>query len=373
MPAVTAAPIQPAAHGPFPGRTLMVAGLLIAATAFGAYTVLPKTAGEPGDEEIRAALIATLRDAAPRERLEADIAAALDRDEPEQAGEYVEVADLLGVPLDPSLRQRWTEESSGWRNAARMVRRATEGAVTGEGEDAAAIAAALAADLTVVGDIRDLAGQASRMVKGEPVDELVLGLSIAGVALTAVTVTSAGGALPAKAGVSLSKLARKTGKLSVRFQEELGRIVAKAADVPAFRQAVRDIPWYRLDALGAAAGRHAARIDTAEVQRVLGSMGAIGKVASPAGTLAILRHVDGVNDLRHAERATRLLGKPASGAFRLMGRQVLTVTARTVKVSMASIAALVTAVMGVASFLLGALATMMTLWRLRKLVRPGRP
>lgn len=343
-------------------RALMLVGPLVALAA--GVVLLTEKPGEPSDEAVRADLLAMIREAAPRERLEAEIAAALDRDLPDEAEEYFEVADLVGVPVDPALRSRWAEETSGWRAASRTVRHAAAGFVTGEGEDAAGVAAALASDLTVVGDVRDLAGQASRMIRGEAVDELTLGLSIAGVALTVGTVATAGGALPAKAGVSLAKMARKTGRLTAAFQAELGRVVARSMDVPAFRQAVRDVPWYRLDDLAAVARRHAARVDVAEARTLLASVGSIGRATSPTRTLAVLRHVDDVKDVRKAERAATLLGKPASGAFRLAGKKVLATVARAGALSATALGALFAMASGVLSFLVGALMALATLWRL---------
>ncbi|MBP2316439.1 hypothetical protein [Azospirillum soli] len=352
-----------------PWRRLMVAGFLVAIAASGVVFYQAARATPPSDEELRADLITMIRDAAPRERLEKEIAAALDQDAPEQAEELFEVADLIGVTIDPALRARWVEETSGWRAGARAARRAAMGFVSGQGEDPVSLTAALASDLTVVGDIRDLAGQAALMVKGEAVDELTLGLSIAGVAMTAGTVVTAGGALPAKTGVSLAKLARKTGKLSVRFQAELGRILARAVDLPAFRHAVRDIPWYRADELATAARRHAARVDTREVEAVLSSVGSINQVLAPSRTLAVLRHVDDVKDVQKAERAAKILGKPVSGALRLTGKQVLTTVARTAKLSVAMLAALFAAIVGAVSFLFGAAMALVALLRLGKLVR----
>ncbi len=332
--------------------------------------MLYHTADEPSDAELRADLVKMLQEAAPRERLEAEITAALDRDAPEQAEEYIEVADLIGAPIDPALRARWGEETSGWRAAARTTRRAAKGFVTGEGEDPVGVAAALASDLTVVGDVRDLAGQASRMLKGEAVDELTLGLSLAGVAMTAGTVVTAGGALPAKAGISLAKLARKTGKLTARFQAELGRMVAKSVDLPAFRQAVRDIPWYRADELAAAGRRHAATVNTTEVGKVLSSVGAISRGTSPARALAVLRHIDDVKDVQRAERAATLLGKPVSGALLLTGKKVLTTVARrATMISVAMMGALFAAAFGVLSFLMGVGMALFTVLRIRRMVR----
>ena len=347
----------------------MVAG--VAAAAAAALLWLPLHDTAPTDEDVRAALVSMLEQAAPKEQLEQRIASALDRDAPEEAEDYLDVADFLRVPIDPALRSRFADETSGLRAAERTVRRAATGFVTGEGEGAAGMAAAIASDLTVVGDIRDLTEQASRIVRGEPVDDLVLGLSIAGVAMSAATMATAGGALPVKTGVSLAKLARRTGALTARFQQELSRVVVRAADTPAFRQSVAGIPWYRVDDLARAARSHAARVDMGELRHVLGSVAEVGRATSPSRTLAILRHVDDVKDLRDAERAAKLLGKPVSGAFRLAGKRVFSVMAHAWKMGAKLILALVAAVISALSFLVCAVMKLKAALRLWRALRPA--
>ncbi|WP_395454247.1 hypothetical protein ACHMW5_11720 [Azospirillum melinis] len=213
-------------------RRVMVAGLSVAIVVTPFTVSLTDTV--PTDDGVRDALITMLKQVAPKERLEQQIASALDRDAPEEAEDYLDVADLLQMPVDPALRTRFADENSGLRAAERNIRRAAMGFVTGEGEGTVGMAAAIASDFTVVGDIRDLTEQASRIVRDEPVDDLVLGLSIAGVSMSAATVVTAGGALPIKTGISLAKLAKKTGKLTARFQDELSWIVARAVNTSAF-------------------------------------------------------------------------------------------------------------------------------------------
>ncbi|KAA1053197.1 hypothetical protein [Azospirillum argentinense] len=345
-------------------RRMMVAGLSVAIIVTPFTVSLTDTV--PTDADVRDALITMLRQVAPKERLEQQIVSALDRDAPEEAEDYLDVADLLQVPVDPALRTRFADENSSLRAAERNIRRAAMGFVTGEGEGTVGMAAAIASDFTVVGDIRDLTEQASRIVRDEPVDDLVLGLSIAGVSMSAATVVTAGGALPIKTGISLAKLAKKTGKLTVRFQDELSWIVARAVNTSGFRQSVAGIPWYRVDDLARAARSHAARVDTREVQSVLASVAQVSKVTSPSRTLAILRHVDSVKELQDAERAAKALGKPVSGAFRLAGKRVFSAMAYIVKITAKLILALIAAILGAMSFLIGLfikVRSAMRLWR----------
>ncbi len=73
---------------------------------------------------------------------------------------------------------------------------------------------------------------------GEDADRLVLGLAGAGLAVTAATYVSAGGAAPVRAGLSMVKDARKLGRLGEGLTEWAGRSARGVVDAPALQQAV---------------------------------------------------------------------------------------------------------------------------------------
>ena len=60
-------------------------------------------------------------------------------------------------------------------------------------------------DVTGYGDLRDLAREGRKALRGEPVDQLTVGLAAVGLTLTAATVLSVGAVLPAHNGASAVK------------------------------------------------------------------------------------------------------------------------------------------------------------------------
>jgi hypothetical protein len=111
--------------------------------------------------------------------------------------------------------------------------------VTGEPQDMASLAGTTLGDLFVFGDIRDALREGTRYIRGEQVDGLVLGLAATGIASTAGTYATFGAAAPARAGLTLVKAARKTGRLGAEFTESLGRMVRQTS-FPTTVRAVRD-------------------------------------------------------------------------------------------------------------------------------------
>lgn len=122
----------------------------------------------------------------------------------------------------------------------RRVRDVGLGALTGpggaeEGDEYATLerlGGAIAADLFVVGDVRDLILQGLRATRGEEVDPVITALSVIGIA---TTVTPEGDWIP-----SLLKSARKLGTLTKKLTDFL-IAAARARDVRAIRAVVDDV------------------------------------------------------------------------------------------------------------------------------------
>ncbi|HZP70966.1 MAG TPA: hypothetical protein VFB29_13565 [Pseudolabrys sp.] len=168
-----------------------------------------------------------------------EIETALSAQDAELAQSFVELAGARHVSIDPALAERAAAaaaEAAGIRHRAKSFAR---GFVTGEPQDMASFAGTTLGDLFIFGDIRDALREGARYVQGENVDELMLGLAAAGLAVTAGTYATAGAGIPARAGLSLVKVARKSGRLGVEFTESIGRLVRQAS-LPALSRGMRE-------------------------------------------------------------------------------------------------------------------------------------
>src|SRR5581483_5361193 len=90
----------------------------------------------------------------------------------------------------------------------------------------------------VIGDIRDVVREGKHLAMGEDTDRLVLGLATAGLAVTAVTYGTVGGAAPVRAGLTLVKDARKVGRLGEGLTAWAGRSARDIVDAPMLEEAV---------------------------------------------------------------------------------------------------------------------------------------
>lgn len=157
------------------------------------------------------------------------------------------------------------------------LHQAGEGLLTGTGESAEALAGAVVADLFVFGDVRDLVIQGHSYAQGEGADEVIVALSVAGIVLTATPSLDL--------GTALLKFARRVGALTEAFAASLVHIAQRA------------VAERRAD----------------ELTAVIGDVAALGSDARPAVTLAVLKNLDEVSDLRRAAELSRRPG----GSFAL--------------------------------------------------------
>src|SRR5690606_41661399 len=79
-----------------------------------------------------------------------------------------------------------------WDRLGAVFQRCVSGVWTGRAEDGVGVACAVASDLVVFGDVRDLTRQAGRWLRGEDADEVLVALSAAGIALTFAPQVGAG-------------------------------------------------------------------------------------------------------------------------------------------------------------------------------------
>lgn len=113
---------------------------------------------------------------------------------------------------------------SRWSSLAATVERCWDGVWTGYGDDAAAVGCAVASDLVVFGDVRDLARQGLAWGQGAATDPVLVALSTAGLVLTFAPHVGLGNAL--------MKVARRAGTLTNALAGGVVTLVRRGAWAP---------------------------------------------------------------------------------------------------------------------------------------------
>lgn len=223
-------------------------------------------------------VLAEVRRAAGPGRVNDAVAAALDRNDVEDAGAYAELADHAALPFADNLRRRLADALAYELTWAARLQRCARGVFEGDMNTAISAACTLAADFTPLGDVRDIAIQGTRWAQGNEYDRVVLGLSALGLGATAFTYVSAGAAAPAKVGASVLKGAKRSGAVSTKLWTSLEKAGANGG--AKLLRAVDEVNVVRRQFGGAEAAKMLRFADKAE------DIGGIAKIYGKFGRKA---------------------------------------------------------------------------------------
>lgn len=255
-----------------------------------------------------------------------NITAALDAGDVDLAKSFSDLAKDRNIALPPGLAERLDVAVADENSTVSTARRFATGLVTGEANDVASLSGTVAGDLFVFGDIRDVVREGKRLAMGEDADRLVLGLAGAGLAVTAATYVSAGGAAPVRAGLSMVKDARKLGRLGAGLTEWAGRSARGIVDAPALQQAVATAsiarPGQTITAMKAAFKAEKA----GALVRLAKDVGRVGEKAGTRGALDVLRIADGPKDVARAAVLAEKKGGQTRAILKSLGRGALLLT-----------------------------------------------
>lgn len=175
-------------------------------------------------------------------------------------------------------RQLTIDEQASWLRRAKDV---GWGALSGRGESIEQLVGAIAADMFIIGDIRDLVIQGGTWASGGDPDALIVALSTVGVVLTVAPEIDW---VPA-----LLKVARKAGAVTDGLKEFI----------------VRGVKLRRTEALAGA----------------FGDVTKLATKASPAGAIRILKLADNEKDLAKLAAFVERNGTKGGAALLITGRE----------------------------------------------------
>jgi hypothetical protein len=256
-----------------------------------------------------------------------NIEAALAASDADLANSFVELAAAKSIAIPDELSRRVADAVAEQNSASHFAKRFATGLITGTADDVASLSGTVAGDLFVFGDIRDVVREGKRLAMGEDTDHLILGLATAGLAVTAATYLSLGGAAPVRAGLTLVKDARKVGRLGEGLTRWAGRSAREVIDAPMLQHAVATgsvmRPGQTISAIKAAFRTEKA----GGLVRLAKDVGRVGEKAGTRGALDTLRIAEGPKDVARAARLAESKGSQTRAILKLLGRGALLLAA----------------------------------------------
>jgi hypothetical protein len=257
---------------------------------------------------------------------EREIEAALAGNDADLAQSFLALARDQNVTVDPALTEKVRLASAEAASASRTVESFARGLITGEPQDLSGLAGTALGDLFVFGDIRDAVREGTRLATGQQVDELILGLAGVGLAVTAGTYVTVGLAAPARAGVTVLKVAAKTSRAGSRMMAWITRSLRDVIDWGALSRASRGVSIAE-PAVAVRAAREAVKVEkTQELVRLVGD---VGRVQAKAGTQAALdglKLAEGPRDMSRIARLAAAKGGKTRAILKLVGRAAIFLT-----------------------------------------------
>jgi hypothetical protein len=255
-----------------------------------------------------------------------EIESALGANDPDLAVSFLALARDRNVAVDPALADQVEAARAAAASASHAVGSFAQGLITGEPADMAGLAGTALGDLFVFGDIRDALREGARLVTGQPTDELILGLACAGLAITAGTYATAGAGVPVRAGLSLAKAARATGRMSAHMAEWVARSLRDVLDLGALGRAIGGATFTG-PVVAVHAAREAVKVEkTTELFRLAGD---VGRVETKAGTQAALdglKIAEGPRDMSRIAKLAERYGGKTRAVLKLGGRAAIMLT-----------------------------------------------
>ena len=249
-----------------------------------------------------------------------NIEQALAKGDADLAASFVELAGANHVAVSDDLSRRVSEAVVEEKSSSHLARQFATGLVTGSADDVASLSGTVTGDLFVFGDIRDVVRETKHLAMGEETDRLVLGLATAGLAVTAATYVSVGGAAPVRAGLSLVKDARKVGRLGEGLAEWAGRSARDVVDTPVLEEAVASSSvLHPSDSVSAISAAFRAEKAGALV-RLAKDVGRITETVGTRGALDTLKIAEGPKDVSRAARLAEAEGGKTRAILKILGR-----------------------------------------------------
>ena len=281
---------------------------------------------------------------------EREIEAALAVKDADLAQSFVDLAGARHVAIDPTLAAKVDAVTVELSSASHKAVSFGRGLITGVPDGMPELAGTALGDLFVFGDIRDAAREGAHLAMGEPADRLVLGLAAVGIAITAGTYVTLGATAPLRAGLTLAKVARTSGRLGVDLSVAIGRLLRQAVDWNRFRRAVIGGSMAK-PALAVHAAREAVKVERAG--GLMHFVRDVGRIERKAGTQAALDSFRVAENPIQMSRVAALAEKNGSrtrAILKLLGRGAIALSVATFDLGMWMLGALV-AVLGFASSL----------------------
>ncbi len=268
---------------------------------------------------------------------------------------YTKLADRFGIELKKSTKDLVAGESTTVKKLTRGVKNFVSGFVSGEAESGVEVAGAITSDFTLYGDLRDISKEGRKFIEDRPYDKLILGVSMAGVALSASQLITLGGSSSLKVAASSLKIAKRQKALTKGFSKIVSQKISKSIDF----NALKSIKYGSLKEIKNSSKIIKNSVNLKPLKPLFNNLHTIQKNTSVADSIHLLKYIDNTKELKSVAKLSKRYKGATRGIFKIMGKNIF----KLVKVGIKWSKNLILSLIGFAFSSLGFLLSLIRLFK----------
>ncbi len=261
---------------------------------------------------------------------------------------YLDLANEFNITLLPKTKELIAKEFTTTKKLLRGTKDFFNGFISGKAENGTQIAGAITSDFTIYGDLRDVTIEGKKYINNEPYDKLILGLSMAGLALSATAIVTLGSSAYAKTATSALKVAKREKILTKGFSKTLNDALEKSIDF----KAIKSVKLGSIKELKNSSKIIKNSVKLQHLKPILKDLKTIENSTSLTDTIHLLKYVDNSKDLTKVAKVSKKYKKATRGIFKLFGKNIFRLTKVGIKWSKTLIISLAGLVLASIAFLI---------------------
>jgi hypothetical protein len=247
------------------------------------------------------------------------IGAALARNDVDDAAMYSELANWAEITIGADVASRVATAQTEASAATPELSRYAKGYVFSAPTSFTALAGVFTADTTVVGDVRDIASEGAKLRSGDTFDDVILGLSVVGIAATTKSVPTEGGGAVIKSGAALLKFAQRVRTLTDQFTVRLKQIIANAVNFKELEVTLKDVDLSDLTKTQKSLVAFSETVEPAPLFPIVASMDAMCTASGVGECMRLMALAQAPEDLGELVGIAKVAGRHARGVIELTG------------------------------------------------------
>ncbi len=260
-----------------------------------------------------------LKKKATKRYLDQKIIYAINDDRFDDAVMYQHLAKSLSITLSREALDEIESHSGFLSESWRNTKSFGLGFFTGKADSLAGISGSIAADMTPVGDLRDLSIEGSKFANNEPYDKVVLGMSAIGIGLSVSQFISLGTTTPLKISASIVKAAKKMKYLSNSFVDIIISKLSKAIDF----NRLRKVDFSSVESVKKETKYISKSLNNSFIRKAFKNIDTIKSKTSIADTISLLKYVDDPKDLQRIANISKKYKTNTKAMFKVLGKNVI--------------------------------------------------